>query len=81
MGDRLDKNEFKKLCADAGFENKKALADALNLAYQSVNNWGHTQDFPKYLKPFLIAAAKARKYDKLMSELAKYQKEKPFERL
>ena len=40
----------------------------LDLSYQSVNNWGASNEYPRYLKPFLLAYAKAKKYDELMKE-------------
>ncbi|TLD94846.1 XRE family transcriptional regulator [Helicobacter jaachi] len=63
----MDKQEFRDLMKQAGFKKKLDLARALGLSYQSVNNWGSNCDYPQYLKPFLLMAIKAKKYDELMA--------------
>lgn len=64
----MTKEEFKILMKEAGFKRKLDLAQALDLSYQSVNNWGASNEYPRYLKPFLLAYAKAKKYDELMKD-------------
>lgn len=51
---------------EAGFKNKKELAKAMNLPYNSVNNWGSGADYPNYCEPFLNALIKAKKYDEAL---------------
>ena len=59
------KERFKELMTLAGYKNKKALADDLGLAYSSVNAWGNTRDFPKFLEKFLHNAIVARKCENI----------------
>ncbi len=65
----MTKQEFKSLMNQAGFSTKLELATALGVSYQCVNNWGNTQEFPHYLKPYLQALIKANKYDLLLKDI------------
>ena len=65
----MTKEEFKSLMKEAGFKRKLDLAQALDLSYQSVNNWGtKTKPYPHYLKLLLTCYIKAKKYDELMKD-------------
>lgn len=64
----MDKETFQSLCKQAGFNKKHELARALELPYQTCNNWGSSNPYPKWLKPTLLAFIKARKYDELASK-------------
>lgn len=48
---------------------KKEFANVLNLPYPTVNSWGSTSGFPKWLHSFCHHYEKSKKYDKLQSLL------------
>lgn len=65
----LSKTEFNELCKQAGFNKKNELAKILGISYNAVNAWGNTKPYPKYVKPFLTMAIKARKYDEISGKI------------
>lgn len=64
----LTKEEFQALSKLAGFSKKYELAKILGISYNAVNSWGNTKPYPKYVKPFLDMAIKARAYDEACAQ-------------
>ena len=62
----MDKNEFKEYLKLANL-NKKELAELMNLPYGSVNTWGNTREFPKWVKSWLINYIKLKQYENAAS--------------
>lgn len=63
----MTSQEFKTLYKQAGYKNKLELAKDLGLAHGSMNAWGSSQNFPRYVEIFLRKAIKAKKYDEIMA--------------
>ncbi|PIF04545.1 MAG: acyl carrier protein [Arcobacter sp.] len=48
----MDKEEFKELLKKANL-TKKEFAIIIDMKYTSVNNWGSSQQFPRWVKSWL----------------------------
>ncbi|MBS4407326.1 helix-turn-helix domain-containing protein [Campylobacter vulpis] len=64
----MTKENFKSLMSEAGFKNKKELAELLGLPYGSVNNWGSSKNYPVWLKNVFVFIIKAKKYDEALKK-------------
>ncbi|EAL7635168.1 XRE family transcriptional regulator, partial [Campylobacter lari] len=48
----MDRNEFNSLLKQANL-TKKEFSQIIGMQYSSVNNWGSSQDFPRWVKSWL----------------------------
>ncbi len=64
----MEKEEFKELLKKAEL-SKKELANILDLAQQTTNCWGSTQNIPYWVKTWLINYIKANEADKIVKAI------------
>ncbi len=62
----MEKEEFKELLKKAEL-SKKELSNILDLAQQTINCWGSTQNIPYWVKSWLINYIKANEADKIVN--------------
>lgn len=73
----MDRNEFNSLLKQANL-TKKQLAEIIGMQYSSVNNWGSSQEFPKWVESWLQNYIKAKTYEEVkdkLYEVFKFEKE------
>lgn len=73
----MDRNEFNSLLKQANL-TKKQLAEIIGMQYSSVNNWGSSQEFPKWVESWLQNYIKAQTYEEVkdkLYEVFKFEKE------
>lgn len=64
----MDRNEFNSLLKQANL-TKKQLAEIIGMQYSSVNNWGSSQEFPKWVESWLQNYIKAQTYEEVKDKL------------
>lgn len=64
----MDKEEFNILLKQANL-TKKEFAGIIDMRYSSVNNWGSSQQFPRWVKSWLENYIEAQKHHKMMEIL------------
>lgn len=73
----MDRNKFNSLLKQANL-TKKQLAEIIGMQYSSVNNWGSSQEFPKWVESWLQNYIKAQTYEEVkdkLYEVFKFEKE------
>lgn len=70
----MDKEEFNELLKKANI-TKKEFAGIIDMKYTSVNNWGGSQQFPRWVKSWLENYIKAKDMDKIVDAVKPYIKE------
>ncbi|WP_169999991.1 XRE family transcriptional regulator [Campylobacter sp. RM9328] len=60
----MDRQEFNELLKKANL-SKKEFAEIVGLQYGSVNNWGGSQDVPRWVKSWLENYDKSTRYEKI----------------
>ena len=70
----MTKEKYHKLLAAADL-SKKELANILNVAQQTVNNWGSTQNIPYWLETWLENYIKAKNMDDVAKAVKPYIKD------
>jgi DNA-binding transcriptional regulator YiaG len=71
---QMEKEEFNNLLKKADL-TKKEFAGIIDMRYTSVNNWGSSQKFPRWVKSWLENYIEAKKFDEIKNIL----KDKVFE--
>jgi len=69
----VDKEEFNNLLKQANL-TKKEFAGIIDMQYSSVNNWGSSQQFPRWVKSWLENYIKAKDIDKMADAMKPYIK-------
>ena len=64
----MDNKRLKDLLKSAEL-SKKALAEKTNLAYSTVNNWGSSQNIPRWVESWLENYIKARCFEKIVEDV------------
>ncbi len=67
----MDREEFNELLKKAGL-TKKEFAEIIDMRYSSVNNWGSSQQFPRWVKSWLENYIKAKDIDKVAQTIKPY---------
>lgn len=70
---KMDKEEFNELLKNANL-TKKEFAEIIGMQYTSVNNWGSSQQFPRWVKSWLENYIKAKDIDKVAETMRPYIK-------
>ena len=65
----MDKEEFNNLLLQANLA-KKDFAKIIDMRYSSVNNWGGSQQFPRWVKSWLENYIKAQDLDRVADAVA-----------
>lgn len=67
----MEKEEFNKLLEKAKL-SKKEFAEIIGMRYSSVNNWGSSQDFPRWVRSWLENYIKAKNMDNIVEAVKPY---------
>ena len=67
----MEKEDFNKLLKKANL-SKKEFAGIIDMKYTSVNNWGSSQQFPRWVKSWLENYIKAKDIDKVAETMRPY---------
>ena len=67
----MDRDEFNELLKKAEL-TKKEFAEIIDMRYSSVNNWGSSQQFPRWVKSWLENYIKAKDIDKVAQTIKPY---------
>lgn len=59
----MNRETFNKLLKKANL-SKREFAEIIGMQYSSVNNWGSSQDFPRWVESWLQNYIKSTKFDK-----------------
>ncbi|MBR8463643.1 helix-turn-helix transcriptional regulator [Campylobacter sp. faydin G-24] len=59
----MSRDDFNKLLKQANL-SRKEFAEIIGMQYNSVNNWGSSQDFPRWVESWLTNYIKSTKFDK-----------------
>ncbi|ECP8537347.1 XRE family transcriptional regulator [Campylobacter jejuni] len=69
----MDRNEFNSLLKQANL-TKKEFSQIIGMQYSSVNNWGSSQDFPRWVKSWLQNYIKSKSYDEIKNKILDIEK-------
>lgn len=69
----MEKEEFNNLLKEANL-SKKEFAGIIDMQYSSVNNWGSSQQFPRWVKSWLENYIKAKEMDKVVEAVKPFVK-------
>ncbi|EAI4070125.1 XRE family transcriptional regulator [Campylobacter jejuni] len=69
----MDRNEFNSLLKQANL-TKKEFSQIIGMQYSSVNNWGSSQDFPRWVKSWLQNYKKAKVLDEISKSIKPFIK-------
>ena len=67
----MEKEEFNNLLKKSNL-TKKEFAGIIDMKYTSVNNWGSSQKFPRWVKSWLENYIKAKDIDKIADTIKPY---------
>ena len=69
----MNKEEFNELLKKANL-SKTQFAEIIDMKYTSVNNWGSSQQFPRWVKSWLDNYIKAQDMNKVIDAVKPYIK-------
>ncbi len=69
----MNKEEFNLLLKQADL-SKKEFASIVDMRYSSVNNWGSSQSFPRWVKSWLENYEKAKSYEDVKDVVFRIEK-------
>jgi len=64
----MTKEEFNKLLKEAQL-TKKEFAEIIDMKYTSVNNWGSSQNFPRWVESWLENYCEKKRFDSVKQTL------------